>query len=272
MHWMMTPRTVRLPVDDDTLAATLFAPADQDSSLTSPIVLCAHGLTGTRFGSCYRFVRLGRALARQGIACLTFDFRGCGESDGDFIDVTCDRLQADLRAVVEWVGRQEAFDASRMGLCGSSFGAFTTARVASEIVGLRALAFWAPVARPRLLFDKFMTDDAWKLLSTQGWLAHRGMPLGRGFFEIGPADGDGPAALAPCRAPLLIYHAVDDPEVPIEHARLYVESQDEINAPVQLVEMDAPDHGMRGVDANETILDGTAEWFAQHLLSAVDKE
>jgi hypothetical protein len=112
-----------------------------------------------------------------------------------------------------------------------------------------------------------MTVDAWKLLDAQGWLDHRGMPLGREFFDITPDDDDGPSALTGNAGPLLIYHAIHDTEVPIEHARMYVISYERIKATVRLVEIDAPDHGMRSVTANETIINGSVEWFARYLNS-----
>lgn len=248
-----------------TLAATLHMPDEMPRAGVCPVVICAHGLTGTRFGSCYRFVRLGRTLAARGIACLAFDFRGCGESDGEFIDVTCDRLQEDLRMVIDWTAQRADIDPQRIGLCGSSFGAFTTARVAPTVQGLRAACFWAPVARPSLLFETHLTDAVRALLAAQGWLDHRGMPLGRAFFEIPHGEDDGPASLAQTGKPLLIYHAAGDTEVPPEHAHLYADAMEAVGAEAHLVIIEAPDHGMRSVPANDQIIAGTVAWFGRHL-------
>lgn len=216
-------------------------------------------------GSCYRLVRLARRLSEHGIACINFDFRGCGESDGDFINVTCTSLQDDLRAVIDWLAPQERFDAGCIGLCGSSFGAFTASRVAPAISGLRALVYWAGVASPRDLYERAMNADAWAVLDQQGWLPHRGMPLGKPFFHLEPGADDGPSALAGAARPLLMFHAIGDSEVPISHAEAYERALRAVNVEVELRRLELPDHGMRDVGFNHRILDETVEWFSKRL-------
>lgn len=250
---------------DKRIAATKFAPVGDQSAEPRPVVICAHGLIGARSGSCYRFARLGRRLSENGIVCVTFDFRGCGESEGDFIDVTCDRLQSDLRAVVDWTIRREEIDPARIGLCGSSFGAFTSARTSRHIPGLKALVFWAGVASPMRLFDRAMNADAWKLLEKQGWLDHRGMPLGHKFFNLSPEDDDGPESLAQSGCPTLLFHARGDQEVPMDHSQAYDAALRKVNIEARLEVLDLPDHGMRNVEANEHILQETVQWFVQRL-------
>ncbi|QZA77445.1 lysophospholipase [Deefgea tanakiae] len=51
-------------------------------------VLMLHGFTGNRIEFTYFFVMLSRILAARGIAVFRFDFLGCGESDGEFADLT----------------------------------------------------------------------------------------------------------------------------------------------------------------------------------------
>ena len=71
-------------VGEEKLAVCLHMPQRSRPGKSVPVVVCCHGLTGTRVGTCYRFVTLARELARHHIACLRFDFRGCGASDGLF--------------------------------------------------------------------------------------------------------------------------------------------------------------------------------------------
>ena len=53
-----------------------------------PGVLMCHGLAGNKTGRYRLYVHLARELARLGIASLRVDFRGCGDSDGEFSDAT----------------------------------------------------------------------------------------------------------------------------------------------------------------------------------------
>ncbi|MCA9255826.1 MAG: alpha/beta fold hydrolase [Phycisphaerales bacterium] len=257
---------LQIPVDDDCIVAMMYRPDSTRADARFPIVVCAHGLTGSRIGSCYRLVALGRQLAEAGVACLTFDFRGCGESGGRFIDVTCERLQRDLLAVLHFLSRRDDVDADRVGLCGSSFGAFTVARVAARVIGLKTVVFWAGVASPRNLFDRAMTDDAWRLLDAQGWLDHRGCRLGRPFFQLDPGLDDGPLALADAATSLLMFHATGDSEVPIEHSEAYQRAQENAGLEVRLHRLDLSDHGMRNAEVNDRMIQASVDWFAAALL------
>ncbi len=195
---------------------------------------------------------------------MRFDFRGCGESDGRFLDLSADRLVDDLLAVVAAAGDDAGCDVGRLGLVGSSFGAFTVARASERVAGLRAAVFWAPVADPRALVDREMNDAAGALLRQQGWLDHHGMALGEGFLT-GLPETDGPSVFARRPCPLLIFHGRGDELVPIEHGRAYESAFKKSGTDVVLRELDASDHGMRTVAANETILDGTVAWCRRFL-------
>ena len=161
----MAQTFLTIPVGHDSLAACLTNPPGDGSA---PLVVTCHGLTGTRVGTCYRSVRLARRLATEGIACLRFDFRGCGESDGRFEDLSPPRLIEDLLAVLDAARDLVGIDPTRLGLVGSSFGAFTIASASDRIRNLKCAAFWAPVADPHKLVDRDMNEPAWELLRRQG--------------------------------------------------------------------------------------------------------
>ncbi len=146
---------LEIPVGHQKLAACLHRPgSDRAPGPPVSVVICCHGLTGSRNGTGYRMVGLGRRLVAENMACLRFDFRGCGESDGRFEDLSAATLLEDLHAVVAALDRLPGCDSASIGLLGSSFGAFTAAGAAGQIGGgLRCLAFWAPVADVGWLID-----------------------------------------------------------------------------------------------------------------------
>jgi len=255
---------IDISVGDEQLAACLHLPAPGRLTMAAPVVVCCHGLTGTRMGACYRFVRLARRLAEQNIACLRFDFRGCGESAGCFEDVCPNRLVEDLRAVMAALDHAPGCDPTRVGIAASSFGAYTTALVAEHLISLRCLALWAPVADVRALVDRDMTDEARALLVEHGWLEHRGLRLGHAFFD-GIPDADAPVLLAKTSRPTLIFHADGDSHVPIEQGRAYESAVRNAGGEVQLETIESSDHGMRSVAANERILSGSVDWFRRFL-------
>ena len=258
----MAQTHISIPAGNETLSAFLTMPPGDGSA---PLVVTCHGLTGTRVGTCYRFVRLARRLATEGIACLRFDFRGCGESDGRFENLSPPRLIEDLLAVLDAARDRVGVDPTRLGLVGSSFGAFTIASASDRVRNLKCAVFWAPVADARKLVDRDMNQTAWQLLRRQGWLDHNGHRLGAAFFDNLP-DADGPSILASRACPLLVYHGAGERQVPIEHGRAYERAIESAGVEASLHELDVEDHGMRSVAANDAILDGTVAWLRRFLL------
>jgi len=69
-----------------------------------PGVVLYHGFTGHKMETHCIFVKLARELAAAGLHVLRFDFRGSGESEGRFEDMTLDSEISDARAALE-IGR-----------------------------------------------------------------------------------------------------------------------------------------------------------------------
>ncbi|MBI4635609.1 MAG: alpha/beta fold hydrolase [Candidatus Rokubacteria bacterium] len=83
-----------------------------------------------------------RRLAREGFAVLRFDYRGCGDSAGDFEDFALPHWLADIRRALDLL---EARGVTTLGLLGLRFGATLAATVAAEDQRVNRLIMWAPV-------------------------------------------------------------------------------------------------------------------------------
>jgi uncharacterized OsmC-like protein/fermentation-respiration switch protein FrsA (DUF1100 family) len=75
-------------------------------------------------------VNIGRALAREGIAMLRFDFTGLGESEGDFADTTFSSNVADLKAAAAFL--TDKYQAPKI-LIGHSLGGTAVLEAAHDI-------------------------------------------------------------------------------------------------------------------------------------------
>lgn len=62
------------------------------------------------------------ALTRRGVAVLRYDDRGVGASTGSFGTATSADFATDVRAALDWLGRQPGIDRDRIGLIGHSEG------------------------------------------------------------------------------------------------------------------------------------------------------
>ena len=130
---MQTRHTV--PVTDDESVVAVHHHASSNDWL----VFC-HGLLSDKSGS-YEG-RCERAVA-EGYNAVRFDFRGCGESDGAFVDHPLSSRIADLGAVLDY------FDAESYTLFGSSFGGKTAFHTAVRDERVTAIAARAPVTYNR---------------------------------------------------------------------------------------------------------------------------
>ncbi|WP_455449414.1 alpha/beta hydrolase family protein [Natrinema thermotolerans] len=131
------PKSHRIPIETATATgsppevAAVHHQADSDDW----IVFC-HGLRSDKSGS---YEGRCRRAVREGYNAVRFDCRGCGESDGAFVDATLEARLADLRAVTEY------FDPDSYVLFGSSFGGKMSFHAAATDDRVRAVATRAPV-------------------------------------------------------------------------------------------------------------------------------
>jgi len=140
---MTTTRVSFENPDGHRLAALLDRPVDGE-----PIAyaLFAHCFTCSKD---YKGVsRISRALARQGIAVLRFDFTGLGQSDGEFVDTTFSTNVEDLVAAAEFMTRDLA---PPQLLIGHSLGGAAVLKAAQDIPSAKAVATIAAPSSPRHL-------------------------------------------------------------------------------------------------------------------------
>jgi alpha-beta hydrolase superfamily lysophospholipase len=101
----------------DSCAAWLY-PASSDAA-ESPVVVMAHGLSGTRRD---RLGAFAERFAAAGFAALVFDHRGFGESGGEPDLFQPERQLEDWRAAIAFARSLPGVDASRVATFGSSMG------------------------------------------------------------------------------------------------------------------------------------------------------
>ncbi len=113
----------------DDIPATVYLP-EEDPAEPLPVVVLAHGYSGDRVG----LSTLGRWLARNGYAAVTFDVRGHGTNNSPFIG----DIRDDLITVLDKVDDGGDFDPTRIALVGHSMGAFLVVEHASRDERIKA--------------------------------------------------------------------------------------------------------------------------------------
>jgi uncharacterized protein len=86
-----------------------------------PAIIVMHGFGSTKdAGNVVEPVAL---FTSWGYLALRFDFRGCGDSEGEFGRIICLEEVEDARSAVTYLAARPEVDAQRIALAGSSFGA-----------------------------------------------------------------------------------------------------------------------------------------------------
>jgi pimeloyl-ACP methyl ester carboxylesterase len=222
----------------------------------APAVVLCHGFTGSRMETHFLFVKMARDLADHGIAALRFDFRGSGESEGRFQDMTIGGEISDAEAALRWLRRQRGIDPARLGLLGLSLGGCVSACIAGRHPQIiKALALWSAAAHP----EHFWNADAEKALAGQEFVDWGGNLIGRAFLEEAKAGVIRPLAeIAHYPGPVLIVHGEKDASVPPEHAQEYaaaVPGRKEVH-----IIADA-DHVYSSFPWESEVIHLTREWF-----------
>ncbi len=120
------------------LSGVLHLPDDHAGGERRPAIVVMHGFGSSKdAGNVMEPVQL---FTSWGYAALRFDFRGCGDSEGEFGRIICLEEVEDAAAAVGYLAARPEIDARRIALAGSSFGAAvaiyagaTDARVAAVI-------------------------------------------------------------------------------------------------------------------------------------------
>lgn len=97
------------------------------------IVLNLHGFGGNMSGYKYSHTHLSRVLESNGFGCIRFDFYGCGESDGEFEEMTFTGLIEDTIDVYNWLINSKITSPNHIILSGHSMGGYVASCVAPKI-------------------------------------------------------------------------------------------------------------------------------------------
>jgi dienelactone hydrolase len=140
METVMAQREdVQFTSGGDRISAWLYRPT---SSGPAPLLVMAHGLGAVRT---MRLDAYAERFSAAGYACLVFDYRNFGDSDGQprqVLDV--DMQLADWAAAVAYARTLDGIDCDRIGLWGTSFGGGHVIATAARLPGIAAAVAQCP--------------------------------------------------------------------------------------------------------------------------------
>jgi alpha/beta superfamily hydrolase len=225
----------------------------------APWVIFCHGFTGQRMGPAYLFVKLSKILAASGISSLRFDFRGSGESDGIFADMTTFTMQSDLNHVINMLDTLHM--PSGKILFGHSFGAMICA-LSSHQTNADGMIFLAPVADPEKLIQQ-CNDTILKGANSEG------------KFEYGPHEMnisfiDGLKNIDPVKTliehyknPLLLIQGDNDKSISVRESGRYVHAARKVGISTDYQIINGADHNFSRVSDVKQVCNTVTNWIKE---------
>jgi putative redox protein len=206
--------------------------------------------------------RIARALTREGIAVLRFDFTGLGNSDGDFANTNFSSNLQDLLAACDFLRRE--FEAPSL-LIGHSLGGAAVLAMAAEVPEVGAVVTIGAPYRAEHVIHNFSAslDDIRERGEAEVTLAGRNFTIRKQFIDdLQRYEADGVGKL---RKALLVMHSPLDNTVNIDEAeKIYMAAKH----PKSFVSLDDADHLLTRKADSEYVAATIAGWASRYLPEA----
>jgi len=225
-----------IQVENDEEVAAVHHEADSDKW----IFFC-HGFGSDKEGS---YEERAERAVDEGFNAVRFDFRGNGESDGDFIDQSLSSRIRDLKACIDFYQPENIY------LFGMSFGGKVVSH-ATEDIDVEALILKSPVTYNSIM-DKFR-----EVVNEKGSYTHFGdKTVDKDFFEDFDSYSFDEVA-STFSAPVAIFHGGDDSTVHVENS---TKATEEFETDVLLYKLEGETHSMSDA-GEEKIRDMMFDWL-----------
>ena len=208
--------------------------------------------------------RVARALTRQGLAVLRFDFTGLGNSDGDFANTNFSSNVQDLIAAADFLRAE--YNAPSL-LIGHSLGGTAVLQAAAQLPECKGVVTIGSPSSASHVAHQFACDiDA---IETDGQaevtLASRKFTIKKQFIDDLRAWDS--SALSNLNAALLVMHSPVDKTVAIDNAEAIYRGA---RHPKSFVSLDNADHLLSNADDAAYVADTIAAW-AKRYIGSPDK-
>lgn len=220
-----------------------------------PLVLLLHGYGGNHQGAYYSYVDLAERLSKKGFNVLRFDFRGSGNSDGDFADQRLSTMVEDVESAVSFIN-DSGYRTADIHIVGHSKGGTVAIMYAAENTSLvSSITLWATVADYRKMWEGY--EEERKELEEKETHVSMGFEVPvEVFFESESHDLE--RLIADVEAPALFIHGTEDKSVPFEHSEILY---DAVNEPKKFVSIDGANHIFYNPHNREKAVRTTAEFI-----------
>ncbi len=237
------------------LSALLDLPAD---GRPEAFALFAHCFTCTK--NLKSINHISRALTRERVAVLRFDFTGLGESEGDFADTNFSTNIADLVAAANFL--EAEYEAPKI-LIGHSLGGAAVLQAAGQIPSSKAVAVIGAPADPAHVMRHFKEHQQTITLDGEAEIAIEGRPfkIKKQFLDdLGEVQME--KAVRNLRKALIVFHSPVDNTVSIDNAGKIFQYA---RHPKSFISLDRADHLLMNAADARYVGAMIASWVRKYL-------
>lgn len=232
-----------------------------------PAVLICHGFGGHKVGRYRLYVNIAQRLAEMGIGTLRIDFRGSGDSEGEFSEMTLEGETSDALRALHFLAEHAQVNESRIGMIGRSLGGAVAVMAASRFQTIKSICLWAPIYNASQWQDKWQhlhsaglhSDHKEHLMTVEG--QKPGYEFFKQFFAMNLEDYL-PALQA---TPLFLIHGTQDQIVNLNHSEKYLQNRLSAIGETKFIELPLSDHDFSPLLERQLALEETCQWFNQTL-------
>jgi exosortase A-associated hydrolase 2 len=162
---MQTEQHVDIPAGETSLFGSLHLPRHDPAG---GVVVCLP-IFEERKAVERAVVEAARSFAARGLAVLRFDYRGCGDSPGDFDAFSTGDWVRDIRTAAAWLAAAAAATATTpVALLGIRLGGALALSAAAALPAVRTVALWDPALDGAACLDHELRRKLMKEMLTVG--------------------------------------------------------------------------------------------------------
>lgn len=221
------------------LCAHFFLPKNNNDAKTKfPLVVMLTG-DGPSGSKSLSWTKIPPLLSEKGIASLTFDFSGLGDSEGSRKELTLEKGIDDFKAVIKLIDEIDAVDTDRIGVFSSSFGS-SVVIASKEFRDIKAHGFKSPCAFLPDAYLNEISEEAAKNWKTSGYCSENGYNIN---VLYNPMKYNIYIESSDISSSCLITHGLNDEIVPFRQSQLLQSQLLTSSNDVELVLIENCDHG-----------------------------
>jgi uncharacterized protein len=228
-----------------------------------PCVLFCNGFGGNKCGKYRLTLRQAEQLSKAGIASFRFDYRGTGDSEGSFDEITLESQLEDTNACFEYLVHHDLINPNRIAIIGRSLGGAIATMAAAAHKPI-ALVLWAPLFDTIPWFNKEVAHKAIQVVASDK-IFFAGVPLHPTLVSELQSLDIRSHLMQVEKTPFLIVQGEKDTTLGMYHYNKYRRERERSKEMTTYLTLPGSDHDFEVPGEQEMLLQKTTDWLISYM-------